>query len=151
MIEIILAFSAGLISFLSPCVLPLIPGYISFVSGQSLQELLTKKEINLFPLILFCFGFSTVFITFGATASFLGQILLQNSQALRIFAGIIIIVFSLQLIGVINISYLNLEKRLEAKKNTKLYLSIYYWISIWIWLDTLYWTNSRINFSFSSY
>ena len=116
MIEIILAFSAGLISFLSPCVLPLIPGYISFVSGQSLQELLTKKEINLFPLILFCFGFSTVFITFGATASFLGQILLQNSQALRIFAGIIIIVFSLQLIGVINISYLNFEKRLEAKK-----------------------------------
>tara|TARA_B100001057_G_scaffold486587_1_gene567990 strand:+ start:1717 stop:2424 length:708 start_codon:yes stop_codon:yes gene_type:complete len=116
MIEIILAFSAGLISFLSPCVLPLIPGYISFVSGQSLQELLTKKEINLFPLILFCFGFSTVFITFGATASFLGQILLQNSQALRIFAGIIIIFFSLQLIGVINISYLNFEKRLEAKK-----------------------------------
>ena len=109
MIEYILAFAAGLISFLSPCVLPLIPGYISFVSGQSLQELLSKKKINLLPLVLFCFGFSTVFIVFGATASFLGQILLQNSQVLRIVAGIIIIIFSLQIIGFINFSFLNVE------------------------------------------
>jgi|TARA_B100000470_G_C19700620_1_gene350721 cytochrome c-type biogenesis protein len=116
MIEYILAFAAGLISFLSPCVLPLIPGYISFVSGLSLQELLSKKKINLLPLVLFCFGFSTVFIVFGATASFLGQILLQNSQVLRIVAGIIIIIFSLQIIGFINFSFLNVEKRLEAKK-----------------------------------
>ncbi len=117
MIELLIAFGAGFISFISPCVLPLIPGYISFVSGQSLQELTIKKRINLFPLILFCFGFSTVFIIFGATASFLGQILLQNSQVLRIFAGIIIIIFSLQLIGLININFLNVEKRLEAKKS----------------------------------
>jgi len=116
MIEYILAFVAGLISFLSPCVLPLIPGYISFVSGLSLQKLLSKKKINLLPLVLFCFGFSTVFIVFGATASFLGQILLQNSQVLRIVAGIIIIIFSLQIIGFINFSFLNVEKRLEAKK-----------------------------------
>ena len=78
MIEYLLPFAAGLISFLSPCVLPLIPGYISFISGQSLQELLSEKKINFFPLVLFCLGFSTVFIIFGATASFLGQILLQN-------------------------------------------------------------------------
>ena len=116
MIELFLAFGAGLISFLSPCVLPLIPGYISFVSGQSLQELLAEKKINIYPLILFCLGFSTVFIIFGATASFLGQILLQNSQILRIFAGIIIIIFSLQLIGIFNFSFLNFEKRFEAKK-----------------------------------
>jgi len=116
MIELFLAFSAGLISFLSPCVLPLIPGYISFVSGQSLQELLAEKKINIYPLILFCLGFSTVFIIFGATASFLGQILLQNSQILRIFAGIIIIIFSLQLIGIFNFGFLNFEKRFEAKK-----------------------------------
>ena len=75
-----------------------------------------KKKINLLPLVLFCFGFSTVFIVFGATASFLGQILLQNSQVLRIVAGIIIIIFSLQIIGFINFSFLNVEKRLEAKK-----------------------------------
>ena len=117
MIELLIAFGAGLISFLSPCVLPLIPGYVSFISGQSLQEILKSKKINILPLILFCFGFSTVFIILGASASFLGQTLLQNSETLRIIAGVIIIVFSLQLIGLININFLNLEKRFEAKKS----------------------------------
>ena len=117
MIELFIAFGAGLISFLSPCVLPLIPGYVSFISGQSLQEILKSKRINILPLILFCFGFSTVFIILGASASFLGQTLLQNSEILRIIAGLIIIIFSLQLIGVINIPYLNFEKRFDARKS----------------------------------
>ena len=117
MIELFIAFGAGLISFLSPCVLPLIPGYVSFISGQSLQEILKSKRINILPLILFCFGLSTVFIILGASASFLGQTLLQNSEILRIIAGIIIIIFSLQLIGVINIPYLNYEKRFDARKS----------------------------------
>ena len=117
MIELFIAFGAGLISFLSPCVLPLIPGYVSFISGQSLQEILRSKRINILPLILFCFGFSTVFIILGASASFLGLTLLQNSEILRIIAGIIIIIFSLQLIGVINIPYLNYEKRFDARKS----------------------------------
>ena len=117
MFEYLIAFGAGLISFLSPCVLPLIPGYISYISGQSLQEILNKKEINFFPLILFCFGFSTVFVILGASASFLGQTLLENSEILRIAAGIIIIIFSLQLIGIINIPYLNFEKRFDAKES----------------------------------
>ena len=117
MFEYLIAFGAGLISFLSPCVLPLIPGYISYISGQSLQEILNKKEINFFPLILFCLGFSTVFVILGASASFLGQTLLQNSEILRIAAGIIIIIFSLQLIGIIKIPYLNFEKRFDAKES----------------------------------
>ena len=117
MFEYLIAFGAGLISFLSPCVLPLIPGYISYISGQSLQEILNKKEINFFPLILFCLGFSTVFVILGASASFLGQTLLQNSEILRIVAGIVIIIFSLQLIGIINIPYLNFEKRFDAKES----------------------------------
>ena len=120
MFEYIIAFGAGLISFLSPCVLPLIPGYISYISGQSLQEILNKKEINFFPLILFCLGFSTVFVLLGASASFLGQTLLQNSEILRIVAGIVIIIFSLQLIGIINIPYLNFEKRFDAKESTNI-------------------------------
>ena len=111
MIEIFVAFGAGFISFLSPCVLPLIPGYISYVSGQSIQKIKVSKKINPFPLILFCLGFSTVFIIFGASASFLGQVLLKNSEILRLAAGIIIIIFSLQFIGLINIPYLNFEKR----------------------------------------
>ena len=117
MFEYLIAFGAGLISFLSPCVLPLIPGYISYISGQSLQEILNQKKINFFPLILFCLGFSTVFVLLGASASFLGQALLQNSEVLRISAGIIIIIFSLQLIGIINIPYLNYEKRFDAKES----------------------------------
>ena len=117
MIELLIAFGAGLISFLSPCVLPLIPGYVSFISGQSLQEILKSKKIDILPLILFCFGFSTVFIILGASASFLGQTLLQNSETLRVIAGFVIMIFSLQLIGLINISYLNFEKRFEAKKS----------------------------------
>ena len=117
MIEILIAFGAGFISFLSPCVLPLIPGYVSFISGQSLQELLGAQKIKFLPLVLFCAGFSTVFIILGASASFLGQTLLQNSEILRIAAGIVIIIFSLQLVGLINIGYLNLEKRFEAKKS----------------------------------
>ncbi len=117
MFEYLIAFGAGLISFLSPCVLPLIPGYISYISGQSLQEILNQKKINFFPLILFCLGFSTVFVLLGASASFLGQTLLQNSEVLRISAGIVIIIFSLQLIGIINIPYLNFEKRFDAKES----------------------------------
>jgi len=117
MTELLIAFGAGLISFLSPCVLPLIPGYVSFISGQSLQDILKSNRIKFLPLVLFCLGFSTVFITLGASASFLGQTLLQNSEILRIIAGVVIIVFSLQLVGLINISYLNLEKRFEAKKS----------------------------------
>ena len=121
MLEFLIAFGAGLISFLSPCVLPLIPGYISYISGQSLQNILENKKINLFPLVLFCLGFSSVFTILGASASLLGQTLLQNSEILRIIAGIIIIIFSLQLIGLINIPYLNFEKRFDAKKSKNIF------------------------------
>jgi cytochrome c-type biogenesis protein len=123
MIELFIAFGAGLISFLSPCVLPLIPGYISFISGASLNELLEKKKINIFPIILFTIGFSFVFIMFGAAASYLGQVLLQNSQTLRVIAGLVIIIFSLQLIGIINISFLNFEKKIYTKKNNNVWFS----------------------------
>ena len=121
MLELFIAFGAGLISFLSPCVLPLIPGYVSFITGNTLNEILEKKKIDLLPLIVFSLGFSFVFIIFGATASFLGQILLQNSQILRIIAGVIIIIFSLQLIGVLNIKFLNVEKKFYTKKSNNIF------------------------------
>ena len=117
MFEIFFALGAGIISFLSPCVLPLIPGYIAYITGSTLEELLEKKNINLFPIILFAIGFSLVFIIFGAAASFIGQLLLKNSIELRIFAGIIIIVFSLHIIGIINIKFLNYEKRIQSTVN----------------------------------
>ena len=112
--ELFIALGAGLISFLSPCVLPLIPGYISYISGSSINELIEKKNVNLFPIILFTVGFSIVFIFFGAASTLLGQVLLQNSYELRIVAGVIIIILSLHLIGIINIKFLNYEKRVQT-------------------------------------
>ena len=124
MIELTIALCAGLISFLSPCVLPLIPGYISYISGSSVSELAEKKNINLFPIILFTVGFSTVFIIFGAASTFLGQVLLQNSYELRIVAGLIIIVLSLHIIGFINIGFLNYEKRIQTNLNKNFFSPI---------------------------
>ena len=124
MLQLLIAFSAGLISFLSPCVLPLIPGYISYVSGSSFNELIEKKNTNLIPIILFTVGFSIVFIIFGAASTFLGQLLLQNSFELRIVAGVIIIIFSLQIIGVINLKFLNYEKRIQTNNNKNIFSPI---------------------------
>ena len=124
MIELLIALGAGLISFLSPCVLPLIPGYISYISGSSLNELIEKKNINLIPLILFTAGFSIVFILLGAASTFVGQALLQNSYELRIAAGLVIILLSLHIIGLINIKFLNFEKRIDARINSNFYSPI---------------------------
>tara|TARA_B100001079_G_scaffold50805_1_gene41722 strand:+ start:4 stop:711 length:708 start_codon:yes stop_codon:yes gene_type:complete len=124
MIELFIAFGAGLISFLSPCVLPLIPGYISYISGSSLNELIEKKSVNIFPIILFTLGFSLVFISFGATASFLGSVILNNSYELRIASGIIIIIFSLHILGIINLNFLNYEKRIYTEKKSGIFGSI---------------------------
>ena len=124
MFEILVAFGAGLISFLSPCVLPLIPGYISYITGNSLNELIERKNVNLIPIILFTAGFSIVFIIFGAASTFLGQVLLQNSYELRIAAGLLIIILSLHIIGIINLKILNYEKRIQTKTNTNFYSPI---------------------------
>ena len=124
MTELFIAFGAGLISFLSPCVLPLIPGYISYISGSSLNELIEKKNVNLIPIILFTVGFSLVFIVFGAASTFLGQVLLQNSVELRVAAGLVIILFSLHIIGIINLKFLNYEKRIQTNTNSHFYSPI---------------------------
>ena len=124
MIELLIAFGAGLISFLSPCVLPLIPGYISYISGSSLNELLDKKSVNIIPIILFTLGFSFVFISFGATASFLGSVILNNSYELRVASGIIIIIFSLHILGIINLNFLNYEKRIYTEKKSGIFSSL---------------------------
>tara|TARA_B100000686_G_scaffold344249_1_gene426512 strand:+ start:674 stop:1390 length:717 start_codon:yes stop_codon:yes gene_type:complete len=107
-----IAFLAGLISFLSPCVLPLIPGYISYICGTSFDNLI-KKEKNLIitKTIFFTLGFSLIFIIFGLTASFLGKFFLAHSDIFRILAGIIIIFFSLQLLGIINLKFMNKDLR----------------------------------------
>ena len=124
MIDIFVAFGAGLISFLSPCVLPLIPGYIAYISGSSLNELLEKQNINLLPIIFFTLGFSIVFIIFGAAATFLGQLFLDNSYQLRIIAGVVIIIFSLHIIGILKLNFLNFEKRIYSENKQGLFSPI---------------------------
>ena len=80
LIKSFLAFGAGFISFLSPCVLPLIPGYISYISGESLGDIVEKQKKVILKTVLFSLGFSLVFISFGATASFIGNILLEKGN-----------------------------------------------------------------------
>ena len=108
-----IAFLAGLISFLSPCVLPLIPGYISYISGTSFYKINeTKKNLIVVKTIFFTLGFSFVFIALGSTASFIGKFFLTNSNIFRAVAGAIIIIFSLQLIGIINFKFMNKNIRI---------------------------------------
>tara|TARA_B100001179_G_scaffold114236_1_gene81536 strand:- start:89 stop:805 length:717 start_codon:yes stop_codon:yes gene_type:complete len=112
-----IAFLAGFISFLSPCVLPLIPGYISYISGTSFDKLVEKKNnLIVIKTVFFTLGFSFVFIALGSTASFIGNFLLSNSEIFRIVAGIIIIFFSLQLLGIINFKFMNKDIRIFTNK-----------------------------------
>ena len=112
-----IAFLAGFISFLSPCVLPLIPGYISYISGTSFDKLVEKKKnLIVIKTVFFTLGFSFVFIALGSTASFIGNFLLSNSEIFRIVAGIIIIFFSLQLLGIINFKFMNKDIRIFTNR-----------------------------------
>ena len=112
-----IAFLAGFISFLSPCVLPLIPGYISYISGTSFNTLVEKKKnLIVIKTVFFTLGFSFVFISLGSAASFIGNFFLSNSEIFRIIAGIIIIFFSLQLLGIINFKFMNKDIRIFTNK-----------------------------------
>ena len=107
-----IAFLAGLISFLSPCVLPLIPGFISYISGTHFDKLIEKKKnIIIAKTIFFTLGFSFVFIALGSTASLIGKFFLINSNIFRVLASGIIIFFALQLLGIINLKFMNKELR----------------------------------------
>jgi cytochrome c-type biogenesis protein len=103
-VSILAAFVAGLISFLSPCVLPLVPGYISMLSGIGVEQLRRGEKPRgslLASSFAFVMGFSAVFVAFGASASAVGQFLLQNKNLLAPFAGAIIVLFGLHLIGLL--------------------------------------------------
>jgi cytochrome c-type biogenesis protein len=103
-----ISFFAGLISFLSPCVLPLIPGYVSFICGTTLNELNSKsKNFILKKSLFFSLGFSLVFISLGATATFIGSFLLKNTKLLSIGSGLIIIFFGIYLLNLIKINFLD--------------------------------------------
>lgn len=114
------AFAAGLVSFLSPCVLPLVPGYVSYVAGQSLEDLerpqsagarLSATGLSLF----FVLGFSAVFITLGASATVLGRLLLAYRYETNIIGGAVIILFGLFTIGILRLPWLQREFRFASR------------------------------------
>ena len=113
------AVLAGLASFLSPCILPLIPGYVSFISGLSLQELRASEGTARRAFLSSCWfvlGFSAVFMALGASATALGSVLLPRLAALRLVAGAVIGVFGLHLIGIFRIPFLQYEKKAEVRR-----------------------------------
>lgn len=115
-----LSFFAGIISFLSPCVLPLIPGYISFINGTTLEGLEDKNKNFIFKeTLLFTIGFSLVFIALGATATFFGALLLKYSKIFTTIVGILIIFFSLNMIGLLQLRSLNQDFRFHFHNQIK--------------------------------
>ena len=120
LIKSFLAFGAVFISFLTPCVLPIIPGYISYITGKKLDEIDKDKKIVLIKTIIFALGFSFVFISLGMAASFLGNVLIFFGKELRIAAGIIIILFSLNFIGILNFNFLNQDKKIGQENLLKI-------------------------------
>ena len=116
------AFIAGLLSFISPCVLPLIPGYISFVSGASLDEIrggsassAASRRTVLLTSLAFVLGFSIVFIALGASATAIGKLVMRNLPLLGKIAGGVIIIFGLHTMGVFRLRFLEMEKRAHAQ------------------------------------
>ncbi len=115
------AAAAGLLSFLSPCVLPLVPPYLTFIAGTTIEDVATEKvgrarrDIFL-AAVLFVAGFSTVFVALGATASFFGQALRSHIATLSLLAGFAIIAMGLHFLGVFRLNLLYREKRLEVQK-----------------------------------
>ena len=114
------AFVAGLISFLSPCVLPLVPGYVSLISGAGVEELKAQNHQLLRKVMLnsiaFILGFSIVFVTLGAISTEVGQFLARYKSVLAQVAGVIIILFGLHLTGIFKIKYLYTDARLHSVK-----------------------------------
>jgi len=119
-ITFITALAAGLLSFLSPCVLPLIPGYISFISGASIQQLSNSEELRkvrkkvIINSLFFVLGFSVVFISLGASATAIGKILLKYLQQISVAAGILIILAGIHMTGLLKITALYREKRFQV-------------------------------------
>jgi cytochrome c-type biogenesis protein len=129
-VSLIAAFAAGVLSFISPCVLPLVPGYLSFISGVSLDSMRTAPagapaaaappaspaagRHVFFASLAFVLGFSVVFISLGAAASTIGAVLMERLTLMGKIAGVLLIIFGLHTMGLLKISWLYKEKRIQT-------------------------------------
>jgi len=117
---IVIAFVAGIISFLSPCVLPLVPGYVSYIAGGTLEDLTEGSTVRqrlraIYLSLFFILGFSLVFIALGASASAIGEFLLSNKRLFEYIAGGVIILFGVYLMGLFRIPFLEREIRFVSR------------------------------------
>jgi len=117
-----LAFVAGLLSFLSPCVLPLIPSYVGFLTGLTLEELEVRRGTALLHALWFVAGFSVIFIALGATASALGVLLLRSQVWIGRIGGVVVILFGLYLLGVLRPGLLMRERKVQLARKPLGYL-----------------------------
>lgn len=116
------AFAAGLLSFLSPCVLPLVPSYIGFLTGMSLPEMSGRRRVAVAHALLFVLGFSLIFVLLGASATALGRALNYYQVWLQRIGGALIIGFGLVCLGVIKVGFLNQERRVQVEQKPVGYL-----------------------------
>ena len=112
-VGILIAFTAGLLSFLSPCVLPLIPSYVTFITGLNLEDVQRARRTTLVHSLLFILGFTLIFLTLGATATLLGRVLLTQREWISRIGGLLIIVFGLYMLGAFNVAILSQERRVH--------------------------------------
>ncbi|HWL39541.1 MAG TPA: cytochrome c biogenesis protein CcdA [Gemmatimonadaceae bacterium] len=108
-----ISFTAGLLSFLSPCVLPLIPSYVSFITGLSIDDVQRSRRVTLAHSLLFIAGFTTIFLALGATATVLGQTIVRDRDWIGRVGGVLVILLGLYLLGAFNIGALAKERRIH--------------------------------------
>ena len=121
-ISLALAFSAGLLSFLSPCVLPLIPSYVTFITGLGLDDVARARRTALVHGLLFVLGFTLIFLALGATATLLGRLLFSQRVWITRAGGVLLIVFGLYMAGLLRIGALDRERRLHLSDKPLGYL-----------------------------
>ena len=121
-VGVLVAFGAGLLSFLSPCVLPLIPSYVTFITGMSLDEVQASRRTAVLHALLFISGFTMVFLALGASASALGHVMLHAKEWIARVGGVLIIVFGLYLLGVFQIGAFSRERRVHLADKPAGYL-----------------------------
>jgi cytochrome c-type biogenesis protein len=130
-VSLLTALGAGFLSFVSPCVLPLIPAYISFVSGISVADLQNEAEKTgrlwqvFFNTFIFVLGFSTVFVMLGAGATFISRVLFTNRIWFDRTAGVLIVVLGLHMTGIFRLGFLEYEKRIHPRRNPLGLLGVY--------------------------
>lgn len=125
-VSIPIAFGAGFLSFFSPCILPLIPAYIMYITGVNMEDELEKKRLFALTRTLgFVIGFTIIFMIMGTSASFLGKLFIRNKEVFSKISGLLIVLFGLNMMGILKLKFLNFERRTKApKKITNWFSSI---------------------------